>query len=275
MAHTALKLPPEGAAPFSGAVDGGRKEGTASTSGFSIAVEVCAAVARARAREAGSFRSHTEPHRTASNRTEHRHLSPLMALEVRRVDEETGAVLIPWTRFKSQTAAAHAFTGKGLRQETVSQLLRGGTVKGKMGRGWEARRCGDDRGGSEAGAATSPCGNEPAAASAAAASSSMNHDVKRSLPPRSCAPPPTGGDAGASSGGSGRVGHGQSTVEDNRMCAALPEMVSDEDESEERGGDGAAAEEAQCVGGLVRKKRKRAEGEGGRLKASQQSDAGV
>ena len=48
-----------------------------------------------------------------------------MALEVRRVDVETGELLMPWTTFPSQTAAARALKAQGLTDPTISRLTRG------------------------------------------------------------------------------------------------------------------------------------------------------
>ena len=63
-----------------------------------------------------------------------------MALEVRRVDVETGELLMPWTTFPSQSAAAQTFTSHGLHGMAISRLVRGLEPHWN---GFEARRCGD------------------------------------------------------------------------------------------------------------------------------------
>ena len=62
-----------------------------------------------------------------------------MALEVRRVDVVTGELLMPWTTFPSQCAAARALKAQGLTDPTISRLTRGLEPHWN---GFEARRCG-------------------------------------------------------------------------------------------------------------------------------------
>ena len=60
---------------------------------------------------------------------------------MRRVDDETGELLVPWTRFDSQKEAAAAFAEQGLNATGCSELARG--VKRTL-LGFEVRRCDHD-----------------------------------------------------------------------------------------------------------------------------------
>ena len=87
------------------------------------------------------------PHRTNHSHRPETDPSPPMALEVRRVDVETGELLMPWTTFPSQTAAARALKAQGLTDPTISRLTRGLEPHWN---GFEARRCGARDGGAAA-----------------------------------------------------------------------------------------------------------------------------
>ena len=60
-------------------------------------------------------------------------------VEVRRFDPRTGALVRPWTRYASQTAAAGALRKYGLNDTVISKLVRGAQPHHD---GFEARRCG-------------------------------------------------------------------------------------------------------------------------------------
>jgi len=66
-----------------------------------------------------------------------------MALEVRRVDVETGELLMPWRRFPSIALAARAFDHE-ISVGMISRLING--IKPQHN-GFEARRCGDQEDG--------------------------------------------------------------------------------------------------------------------------------
>ena len=63
---------------------------------------------------------------------------PRCQVELRRFDLQTGALLMPWTRYASQSAAARAYKTAGLRGGAVSALMRGAKPHHN---GFEARRC--------------------------------------------------------------------------------------------------------------------------------------
>ena len=70
--------------------------------------------------------------------------SQCVAVEIRRFDLATRALVMPWTRFASQGAAGRALQRQGLSSSTISLLCRGGKAHHD---GWEVRRCRDGGGG--------------------------------------------------------------------------------------------------------------------------------